>query len=117
MHQQDIYIRAAIVALAIGTLVFQPALTSAQIVLHDSSSTSDNPFSLSSLSGANSSGGSPVLGSLNASVTVVDFSDFQYPNCARYVKSTEPEIKSEYIDTGNVAYVFEHFPWRGTDSL
>jgi protein-disulfide isomerase len=133
MHQQDGYIIAAIVALAIGTLGFQPALTSAQIVLDDSSSTSDNPLSLrslsgtnssslsgtnsSSLSGTNSSGGSPVLGSLNASVTVVDFSDFQCPNCARYVKLTEPEIKSEYIDTGNVAYVFKHFPWRGTDSL
>jgi protein-disulfide isomerase len=125
MQQQDIYIRAAIVALAIGTLAFQPALTSAQTVLDDSSSTSDNPLSLrslsgtnsSSLSGTNSSGGSPVLGSLDAPVTVVDFSDFQCPNCERYVESTEPEIKSEYIDTGNVAYVFKHFPWRGTDSL
>ena len=117
MQQQDIYIRATIVVLAIGTLALQPALTSAQIVLDDGSGTSDNPLSLRSLSGTNSSGGSPVLGSLNASVTVVDFSDFQCPNCARYVKSTEPEIKSEYIDTGNVAYVFKHFPWRGTDSL
>ncbi len=125
MHKQDIYIRAAIVAFALGILALQPVLTSAQTVLDDSSSTSDNPLSLrslsgtnsSSLSGTNSSGGSPVLGSLNASVTVVDFSDFQCPNCARYVESTEPEIKSEYIDTGNVAYVFKHFPWRGTDSL
>jgi protein-disulfide isomerase len=117
MQQQDIYIRATIVVLAIGTLALQPALTSAQIVLDDGSSTSDNPLSLRSLSGTNSSSGSPVLGSLNASVTVVDFSDFQCPNCARYVRSTEPEIKSEYIDTGNVAYVFKHFPWRGTDSL
>lgn len=116
MHQQDIYIRAAIVVLAIGILALQPVLTSAQTVL-DGSSTSDNPLSLRSLSGTDGSGGSPVLGSLNASVTVVDFSDFQCPNCARYVKSTEPEIKSEYIDTGNVAYVFKHFPWRGTDSL
>jgi protein-disulfide isomerase/N-acetylneuraminic acid mutarotase len=81
----------------------------------DNISTSDNPLSLGSLS--NTNGGSPVLGSLDAPVTVVDFSDFQCPNCARHVRTTEPEIKSEYIDTGNVAYVFKHFPWRGTDSL
>ena len=117
MQQQDIYIRATIVVLAIGTLALQPALTSAQIVLDDGSGTSDNPLSLRSLSGTNSSGGSPVLGSLNASVTVVDFSDFQCPRCERHVKSTEPEINKEYIETGNVAYVFKHFPWRGTDSL
>jgi glucose/arabinose dehydrogenase/protein-disulfide isomerase len=79
------------------------------------SSSSDNPLSLRSLSGTN--GGSPVLGNLDAPVTVVDFSDFQCPRCARYVKSTEPEIKKEYVDTGKVALIFKHFPRLGADSF
>jgi protein-disulfide isomerase len=78
------------------------------------SSSSDNPLSLLSLS--SNEGGSPVLGSLEAPITVVDFSDFQCPKCARFVKSTEPEIKKEYIDTGKVAFVFKHFPRLGDDS-
>jgi Thioredoxin len=40
----------------------------------------------------------------------VDFSDFQCPKCARYVKSTEPEIKKEYVETGKIALIFKHFP-------
>ncbi len=116
MDQQDSYIRAAIVALVLGTLTLQQPLTSVQTAIDDSS-TSHNPLSLRSLSGTNATGGSPVLGSLDAPVTVVDFSDFQCPRCERHVESTEPEIKSEYIDRGHVAYVFKHFPWRGEDSF
>ena len=88
------------------SILDQPATTG--------SSSSDNPLSLLSLS--SNEGGSPVLGSLDAPVTVVDFSDFQCPKCARFVKSTEPEIKKEYIDTGKVAFVFKHFPRLGDDS-
>jgi protein-disulfide isomerase len=89
-----------------GSILDQPATPE--------SSSSDNPLSLLSLS--SNEGGSPVLGSLDAPVTVVDFSDFQCPKCARFVKSTEPEIKKEYIDTGKVAFVFKHFPRLGDDS-
>jgi protein-disulfide isomerase len=78
-------------------------------------SSSDNPLSLLALS--KNEGGSPVLGSLDAPVTVIDFSDFQCPRCARYVKSTEPEIKKEYVDTGKVALIFKHFPRLGEDSF
>jgi hypothetical protein len=76
---------------------------------------SDNPLSLRSLS--TNEGGSPVLGSPEAPVIVVDFSDFQCPKCARYVKSTEPEIKKEYVETGKIALIFKHFPRLGEDSL
>jgi aldose sugar dehydrogenase len=76
---------------------------------------SDNPLSLRSLS--TNEGGSPVLGSPEAPVIVVDFSDFQCPRCARYVKSTEPEIKKEYVETGKIALIFKHFPRLGEDSL
>jgi len=118
MQQQNSYIRAAIVALAIGTLALHPALASAQITLDDKSTAAssvitDNKFALQSLKAE----GAPILGAESAPVTIIDFSDFQCPKCARFVKSTEPEIKSEYIDTGKVALVFKHFPRLGSDSF
>ena len=62
--------------------------------------------------------GSPYLGNaLTSSVTIIDFSDFQCYLCARYVKTTEPIIKEEYIDTGKVVLVFKHLPNRGVDSM
>jgi aldose sugar dehydrogenase len=76
---------------------------------------SDNQLSLRSLS--TNEGGSPLLGSPEAPVIVVDFSDFQCPKCARYVKSTEPEIKKEYVETEKIALIFKHFPRLGEDSL
>ncbi len=52
----------------------------------------------------------PVLGSADAPVTIVEFSDFQCPFCGRFVQQTMPQIKSQYIDTGKVKLVFRDFP-------
>jgi len=57
-----------------------------------------------------STGDSLVLGKANAPVTIIEFSDFQCPYCARFVLNTLPEIKSKYIDTGKVKLVFREFP-------
>ena len=61
--------------------------------------------------------GAPILGDPNATITIIDFSDFQCYMCARYVKSTEPIIKENYIDTGKVNLIYKHFPIRGFDSM
>jgi protein-disulfide isomerase len=37
--------------------------------------------------------------------------------CGRFVKATEPQINSTYVQTGKIALVFEHLPNRGFDSL
>jgi protein-disulfide isomerase len=118
MQEQNRYISAAIVALAIVAFVLHAALTSAQITLDDkgtaaSSVNTDNKFARQSLEAE----GAPILGAESAPVTIIDFSDFQCPTCARFVKSTEPEMKSEYIDTGKVALVFKHFPRLGSNSF
>ena len=142
MHKQDKLISAAIAALAIGILAHHPAMTVAQITLNDTTpatttttssassiegqydnntaqlpiqaaTNSSNRFSLESLK----SEGAPILGNESAPVTIIDFSDFQCPNCARFVKSTEPEINREYIATGKAVLVFKHFPRLGSDSF
>jgi protein-disulfide isomerase len=54
--------------------------------------------------------GAPSLGRADAPVTIIEFSDFECPFCQRYSKSTLPEIKRDYVDTGKVRYVFMDFP-------
>ena len=51
-----------------------------------------------------------VLGSKNAKVTIVEFSDFQCPFCRSFWSDTLPEIKKNYIDTGKAKFVYKHYP-------
>src|SRR5437870_5361252 len=51
--------------------------------------------------------GQPHQGSTSAPVTAIDFSDLQCSLCDRFVKATEPQINSIYVQTGKVALVFE----------
>src|SRR5215216_1504278 len=52
----------------------------------------------------------PFLGSKDAKVTLVEFSDFQCPFCARHSQNTLPAIVKEYVDAGKVKYVLRDFP-------
>ena len=51
-----------------------------------------------------------LLGSADAKVTMIEFSDYQCPFCYDFWKNTFPKIKSEYIDTGKVKFVYRDFP-------
>jgi len=55
-------------------------------------------------------GDDPVMGDPDAPVTLIEFSDYQCPFCRRHFTNTMPQIKSEYIDTGKVKYVFRDAP-------
>jgi protein-disulfide isomerase len=50
------------------------------------------------------------IGPEGAKVTVVEFSDFECPFCARFHKNTMPQIKERYIDSGKVRLVFRNYP-------
>lgn len=51
-----------------------------------------------------------VLGSANATVTIIEYSDFQCPFCGRFFEDTEPLIISQYVDSGKVKFVYRHYP-------
>ena len=51
-----------------------------------------------------------ALGPADAQVTIVEYAAPTCPHCARFNKDVFPKIKSEYIDTGRVRYVFRNFP-------
>lgn len=50
------------------------------------------------------------LGDPNAAVTIVEYTDYQCPFCARHVTTTFPRLITEMIDTGRVHYVIKDFP-------
>lgn len=57
--------------------------------------------------------GDPFKGDPAAPVVLIEFSDFQCPYCAVYVKDTEPQIEKNYIEPGKVRVIFKHFPVPG----
>jgi len=55
-------------------------------------------------------GNHPSRGKATATLTMVEFSDFQCPFCGRHVSQTEPQLTKEYVDTGKLRVVFMDFP-------
>lgn len=53
---------------------------------------------------------STILGSPDAPVTIVEFSDYQCPYCQQHALETLPQIVEAYVDTGQVRYIFRDFP-------
>ena len=51
-----------------------------------------------------------ALGPANAPVTVTEYASMTCPHCANFNETVFPKIKSAYIDTGKVRYVFREFP-------
>ena len=54
--------------------------------------------------------GSPVKGNKNAPITIIEFSDFQCPSCARFFSNTLPEIEKQYVNTGKAKIIYKHLP-------
>ncbi len=54
--------------------------------------------------------GEPVLGDENAEVTMVVYEDFQCPFCKRFEEGAFQQIKSNYIDSGQVKAVWKDRP-------
>jgi protein-disulfide isomerase len=51
-----------------------------------------------------------TLGPDDARVTIVEYAAPTCPHCAAFNRDVFPKLKSEFIDTGKVRYVFREFP-------
>jgi len=60
--------------------------------------------------------GSPILGNPSAPITIVEFGDYQCPQCGKWYKNTKPAIVENYIDTGKVNLIFVDLAFIGRDS-
>lgn len=54
--------------------------------------------------------GQPSLGSPNAPLVMVEFTDFQCPYCSRFHAQTFPLIRKAYVESGRLRYVTLDFP-------
>ena len=52
----------------------------------------------------------PMMGSENASVTVVKFGDYQCGHCKDWDANVKPQLEQEYIDSGQVKFYYINFP-------
>ena len=52
----------------------------------------------------------PIIGNPDAPISIIEFSDFQCPFCARFHTQTLPLILDEYIEQGKVKLIFRDFP-------
>ena len=58
-------------------------------------------------------GDSPTRGDLDAPVVLIGWNDFRCGFCGRFKEQTLPSILETYVETGQVLYVFKHFPVVG----
>jgi len=50
--------------------------------------------------------GSPFLGSSNASLTIIEFGNYQCDECQKWFQETRPIIITDYIDPGEINMIF-----------
>lgn len=59
----------------------------------------------------------PVLGSPDAPVTIIEYSEYLCGYCQRFALETLPRIEEEYIATGKVKFIFRDFPVHGQPAV
>lgn len=60
--------------------------------------------------------GHPSLGSPDAPVTMIEYSDFQCPFCGKFARETEPELVEKYVKDGTLRIEWRDFPYLGQES-
>jgi protein-disulfide isomerase len=51
-----------------------------------------------------------ALGKEDAPVTIIEYASMTCPHCAAFHKAVYPTLKTKYIDTGKVRFIFREFP-------
>lgn len=54
--------------------------------------------------------GDKWLGNEDAPVTIIEYASMTCPHCAHFHATAFPTLKSKYIDTGKVRFIFREFP-------
>ena len=96
------YISAVFLALWLGQAVSLPKAASQSVSIEEA---------LEAL------GKGHALGSANAPVTIVEFSDFQCSFCKKFWADTLPKVKETHIKKGQVRFVYRHFAILGKHSV
>ena len=98
-----IFIRSAFLVAALATALLAIAglpPTGNAFAQHASAADLETPSAL----------GDMTLGPTDAPITVIEYASMSCPHCAHWFETVYPRIKSDYIDTGKVRYIFREFP-------
>lgn len=57
-----------------------------------------------------------ALGSPDAPVVLIEYSDFQCPFCGRFARDTKPDLVRDYVDEGILRIEWRNFPVFGAES-
>ena len=52
----------------------------------------------------------PFIGTTDAKLAIVEFTDYQCPYCKRFHSDTFAQLKEKYLDTGEVKFIIRDFP-------
>ena len=52
-----------------------------------------------------------IIGDENAPITIIEYASMSCSHCASFHNNTLEDVKTEYIDTGKVRFVFRDFPF------
>jgi len=77
-----------------------PALTGGALAQNPPAALVSKPVSLPEM----------AVGTANAPVTIVEYASMSCPHCAAFEQNVFPMLKSKYMDTGKVRFVFREFP-------
>jgi protein-disulfide isomerase len=58
----------------------------------------------------------PYLGKNGAKVTVVEYADYRCPYCEKFYTDVFSQLKSKYIDTNQIKFIYQDFAFLGPDS-
>lgn len=61
--------------------------------------------------------GSPILGQMDAPITMIEFGDYQCFFCNKFFHDTEHAILDEFVKSGKVKIIFKDFTIIGQDSV
>jgi len=92
----NIYRPIAFVALAFASVAFASSATAQSAI----AASVAKPVSLPDI----------AIGSAKAPVTITEYSSMSCPHCAAFGQNVFPMLRSKYIDTGKVRFVFREFP-------
>jgi protein-disulfide isomerase len=62
------------------------------------------------VAGQDSQADARILGSAEAQVMIIEFTDLQCPYCARFAHDTWPLLRERYVDTGKVRFATRDLP-------
>lgn len=55
--------------------------------------------------------GDMAMGAEDAPITIIEYASMTCPHCKNFHETTWPELKTNWIDTGKVRFIFREFPF------